>query len=420
MALIQTDKSADIPSTITTKVKSKPEQSSSTIKPRSGSFGGTKSPKKSFSFSSGDKKKKEAPVKEKKGGGKKVVGLKHIKEKEVIPFTRQAAGMLNAGMSIIATISTLEEQAAHPGFKSMLNSLRMTIEGGAPFSDGLAQYPAVFSDMYINMIRAGERSGQFAEIMKRLAALLDSSARLVRKVKSALTYPIVIMSLALIIAGALITFVVPVFAEMFAGFGSALPGPTQALVDLGEFVKRNWYYLLGGGYAASFFFKRWAATPQGVRKIHAFVLRLPVFGELILKVVIARFARLLGQMLSSGVPILDAMNITAKSCGNKVIEDSLMKAMMQVQEGQTLSVAMENKPFLPTLMIRMAAAGEKSGRLDEMLGNVADTYDDEVETMLGTLTSLMEPFLMVFLGAIIGTIVVAMFLPIFQMSSVVG
>lgn len=350
----------------------------------------------------------------------KIVGMRHVRSKELIPFTRQSAGMLNAGMSIVATISTLQEQASHPGFRTLLTDLRNSIEGGAPFSDGLALHADLFGEMYINMVRAGERSGQFAEIMKRLAILLDSSARLVRKVKSALSYPVIIMILAMVIAFLLITFVVPVFGEMFKGFGAELPAPTRILVGASGFIKGYWYYLLGGTVAGGWFFRRWAKTPHGTRAIHRTVLHLPIFGTLILKVVIARFARLLGQMLTSGVSILDAMEITARSCGNKVIEDSLMAARHAVEEGQTLSAAMEDKPYLPTLMVRMTAAGEKSGRLDEMLTNVADAYDDEVETMLATLTSLMEPLLMVFLGVFIGGIVVALFLPIFQIGNIVA
>ncbi len=356
----------------------------------------------------------------KRSAGRKVVGVRHIRNKELIPFTRQSAGMLNAGMSIIATISTLQEQASHSGFRALLTDLRNAIESGSPFSEGLALHEEIFGEMYINMVRAGEKSGQFAEIMKRLAALLDSSARLVRKVKSALTYPIVIMLVAVLIAFLLVTFVVPVFGEMFEGFGAKLPLPTQILMNTSAFIENNWYLLLGGFFGAGWLFRRWAKTAGGQRTIHRSVLKLPVFGALILKVVIARFSRLLGQMLTSGVSILDAMEITARSCGNKVIEDSLMAARTAVEEGQTLSAAMDKRPYLPTLLVRMSAAGEKSGRLDEMLVNVADAYDDEVETMLGTLTSLMEPFLMVFLGVFIGGIIVALFLPIFQIGNIVA
>lgn len=347
-------------------------------------------------------------------------GASYIRKRELIPFTRQTAGMLNAGMSIIAAIGTLQEQASHKGFHALLTSLRSSIESGAPFSEGLSLYPEIFSDIYVNMVKAGESSGQFAEIMRRLASLLESSARLVRKVKSAMTYPVIILCLAVIIAFLIITFVVPVFTEMYADFGSALPLPTMILVAISDGISEYWYILLGGLVLTGWILGRWARTNPGRRAMHRLILRVPVFGELVHKVVIARFARLLGQMLTSGISILDAMEITARSCGNILIEESLMAARHSVEEGQTLSGAMEDRPYLPTLMVRMTGAGEKSGRLDEMLVNVADAYDDEVETMLATLTSLIEPFLMIFLGIFIGAIVIALFLPIFGITNVIS
>jgi type IV pilus assembly protein PilC len=274
--------------------------------------------------------------------------------------------------------------------------------------------------MYVNMVAAGEKSGQFAGVLKRLAAMLDSSARLVRKVKSAMTYPTVILGMALVIAAGLITFVVPVFAEMFEGFGKALPGPTQFLVDVSTFVRTRWYVVIGVIGLSIFVFKQWVTTPVGRLKFDQFKLKLPIFGPLLQKVAVSRFCRLFAQMLTSGVPILDSMEIVGKSLGNKVMEEAILSARSSVEQGNLLSVALEGKACLPILMIRMIAAGEKSGRVDEMLDSVANTYDDEIESLLATLTSLMEPFLMVFLGVVIGGIVIAMFLPIFKLGSIVG
>lgn len=350
----------------------------------------------------------------------RVSGTHQILKKELIPFTRQTASMLNAGMSILAAVSTLEDQTAHPGFKTVLRTLRENIESGAPFSDGLRHFPKIFDDMYVNMVAAGEKSGQFAAVLKRLAVMLDSSARLVRKVKSAMSYPTVVLSLSLVIAGGLITFIVPIFAEMFSGFGKALPGPTQMLVDISNFIKGYWYLLLGGITLFVVIFRKWHATADGRYKFDQFLLRLPVFGVLMQKVAVARFCRLFAQMLSSGVPILDAMQIVGQSMGNKVIEGAILSARTGIEQGNTLSSSLEGKACLPVLMIRMIGAGEKSGRIDEMLESVADTYDDEVETMLASLTSLMEPFLMVFMGVVIGGIAIAMFLPIFSLGSVVS
>ena len=349
----------------------------------------------------------------------RVSGVKKILKNELIPFTRQTASMLNAGMSILAAVSTLEDQCAHPGFKRVLRVLRESIESGMPFSDGLRHFPQIFDDMYLNMVAAGEGS-QFAPVLRRLAAMLDASARLVRKVKSAMAYPVIVLTIALIIAGALITFVVPVFAEMFEGFGSALPGPTRMLVNMSDFIRKYWYVVFPAIVVIVFAFRKWKASKAGRYQYDALVLRLPVFGELVQKVAIARFSRLFAQMLVSGVPILDAMQVVALSIGNKVIEGSILAAREGIEQGDSLSTSLEGKPYLPTLMVRMIAAGEKSGRIDEMLDSVADTYDDEVESTLAALTSLMEPMLMVFLGIIIGGIVIAMYLPIFKLSTVIN
>ena len=350
----------------------------------------------------------------------RVSGVKKILKNELIPFTRQMASMLNAGMSILAAVSTLEEQCMHPGFKRVLRVLRESIESGMSFSDGLRHFPQIFDDMYLNMVAAGEKSGQFASVLRRLAAMLDASARLVRKVKSAMAYPIIVLTIALAIAGALITFVVPVFAEMFEGFDSKLPGPTLFLVSVSNFIRKHWYVLLPIIVVLIFAFRKWKASKAGRYQYDALILKLPVFGELVQKVSIARFSRLFAQFLVSGVPILDAMQVVALSIGNKVIEGSILAARDGIEQGNNLSTSLEGKPYLPTLMIRMIAAGEKSGRIDEMLDSVADTYDDEVEATLAALTSLMEPMLMVFLGLIIGSIVIAMYLPIFKLGTVVN
>ena len=347
----------------------------------------------------------------------KVKGAKRLRNKEIIPFTRQLASMLGAGMTILASIQTLGEQSSDPEFKKVLQHLCDVIEGGAPMSNGLTDYPQLFDDMYVNMVIAGEQSGEFAGIMKRLATILQSSSRLKKKVKSAMTYPTVIVSIALLLAAGLIQFVVPVFAEMFSGFGKELPWLTQKLVDVSSFVK-NWWYIIGGVIVGGvFIFKRWKATNAGHLAFDRFKLKLPVFGILNQKAAIGRFCRLLAQMVAAGVPILKSLEVVAGSLDNFVLENSVLAARKEVEQGNQLSPSLQGKPFMPILMIRMLAAGEKAGKVEDMLESVADSYDEEVEVMLATLTSLMEPFLMVFLGAIIGTIVTAMFLPIFNLGS---
>ncbi len=347
----------------------------------------------------------------------KVKRAKRLRNKELIPFTRQLASMLGAGMTILASIQTLGEQSSDLEFKKVLKHLGDVIEGGAPMSAGLADFPQLFDDMYVNMVIAGEQSGEFAGIMKRLANILQSSSRLKKKVKSAMTYPIVIVSIAMLLAAGLIQFVVPVFAEMFSGFGKELPWLTQKLVDISEFVKSWWYVIGGGVIGLVFLFRRWKATTAGHLAFDRFKLKLPVFGILNQKAAIGRFCRLLAQMIAAGVPILKSLEVVAGSLDNFVLENSVLAARKEVEQGNQLSPSLLGKPFMPILMIRMLAAGEKAGKVEDMLESVADSYDEEVEVMLNTLTSLMEPFLMVFLGVIIGTIVTAMFLPIFNLGS---
>ena len=347
----------------------------------------------------------------------KVKGVRGIVNKELVPFTKQLASMTGAGMSILSTMQTLEEQAENLEFKKVLNHLLKSIEGGDPLSRGLAAFPRIFDEMYVNMVIAGEQSGEFAGILKRLATILQSGARLKKKVKSAMTYPTVIVSIALLMSWGLIQFVVPIFAEMFAGAGKPLPTLTQSLVNIADFIKAWWYLIIVVAVAGIVVFGKWKATESGRSKFDAFKLRMPVFGQLVLKASIGRFARLLSQMIGCGVPILKSLDVVAGSLGNYVLEKSVISARREVEQGNQLNTALEGKPFIPLLMVRMIAAGEKAGRLEDMLDSVADAYDEEVETMLATLTSLMEPFIMVFLGAIIGTIVMAMFLPIFNMGS---
>ena len=347
----------------------------------------------------------------------KIKGAKKIAKTEVVPFTRQLASMIGAGMPILSTIQTLEEQCSNPEFKKVLTHLKDTIEGGDPLSRGLAAFPALFDDMYVNMVVAGEQSGEFAGILKRLGSIMQATARLRGKVKSAMTYPTVIVSIALLLAAGLIQFVVPIFAEMFSGFGKPLPALTQTLVDISDFVKGNWYYVLGAVVVAVVSFRKWKSTERGHYQFDEFKLKMPVFGQLNLKSGIGRFCRLLAQMTNAGVPILKSLEVVARSVGNRVLEKSILDARKEVEQGNQLNVALDGKPYMPIIMVRMIAAGEKAGKVEDMLDSVADSYDEEVEALLSTLTALMEPFLMVFLGAIIGTIVMAMFMPIFNMGS---
>ncbi len=354
-----------------------------------------------------------------RNGVGKVRGASKIVQKDIAPFSRQMAAMLSAGMPIVAALETLEEQAANPNFKIVIGALKRNIEGGASFSESLQQIPDVFDVLYVNMVRAGEQSGQFAETMRRIGDLLEASAKLRRKVKSAMTYPVVVLSLSLIIATGMIIFIVPVFAGMFSDFGGKLPAPTQFLVDLSAAGKKYAIVIIPGIMLAVWGFKKWKKTTAGAWAVDGAILKAPVFGVLIQKVAVARFSRTLSQLVQSGVPILNALEIVAKAAGNLVIEAAIMDARKAVEHGDTLSSGLDGKECIPKLVVRMLAAGEKTGKVDEMLASVADTFDDEVEAMLASLTSLLEPLLMVFLGVIIGGIVVCMFLPIFKMVEVI-
>ena len=349
-----------------------------------------------------------------------VKGVRKIVNSELVPFSRQISSMLRAGMSLVVSLSTVEEQVVNPNFKAIATGIRETVEGGGSFSEGLARYPRVFDDLYVNIVRAGERSGQFGESMARLSALLEASAKLRRKVRSAMAYPTIVLSLALLIAAAMIIFVMPIFGSMFEDFGHALPLPTQLLLDLSHFLRKYWWLvaLVVGGIAGGF--KRWKSTEKGAFLYDRFKLRMPVFGPLNQRVAISRFASIFAQMIHSGVPILDALRIVSKACGNRVVGKSIMEARETVESGEPLATGLENKEGIPLLVVRMTAAGERSGKLDEMLDHIAKTYDDEVETMLATLTSLMEPILMAVLGVVIGGIVIAMYMPSFKMSSIVA
>lgn len=349
-----------------------------------------------------------------------VTGAKRIVNRELAPFSRQLAAMLRAGMSLIVSLTTLEEQAIFPPFRKLLTDVRLGVESGATFSESLALFPRVFGPLYINIVKAGERSGEFAVTMRQLGDLLESTARLKRKVKSAMSYPVVVLCVAILIACGLITFVVPIFADMFSEFGADLPGPTMFLMNLSTFFRHYYMWIIGTLGGAGFLFTKWKKTDVGARKIDGVLLRLPVFGVLIQKTSIARVSRILALMMTSGVPILDSLEIVANASGNQIIGDAILDARATVEQGDSLAAGLEGKPCIPTLMVRMLAAGEKSGQVDVMCVNIADTYDDEVETMIAGFSSLIEPILMVFLGTLIGGIVIALFLPIFKLATIVS
>jgi type IV pilus assembly protein PilC len=355
------------------------------------------------------------------GAREHIAGARTIRSRELPAFSRQLSAMLLAGMPLIQCLDALEDQTSDKNFKILVAGLRNYLQSGASFSEALGHYPTVFDNLYINMIRAGESGGQLGETAARLADFLEDSAKLARKVKSAMSYPVIVMCIALGIAVAMIVFIVPVFSEMFATFGKALPGPTQFLVNLSEVLRSKYgLIVLVIFIIAIVLIRKWKKTPTGALLFAGLMLKMPVIGELNRKVATSRFARTFAQLLQSGVPILRAMEIVAGATGNQVFEQVVMEARSTVEKGEPLSSALIRQPCFPKLLVHMMAAGEKTGKIDEMMQNIANFYDDEIETMLEGLTALIEPLLMVFLGVVIGGIVIAMFLPIFKMGEVVG
>ena len=358
-----------------------------------------------------------------KGAAKANRKAKSVKETDLVLFTRQLATMIDAGIPLVGALTALYESAdprKQANLRTIIGDITSRVQGGDSFNQSLQKHPTIFNRLYISMVKAGETGGLLAEILDRLAGFLEASARLRKKIKSAMTYPVAVISIAILITVFLIVKVVPVFAEIFKDFGKPLPAPTQFLVDLSDFMRNDWYYILvivvGGFFGLRYFVK----TKTGHELWNRWQLKLPVFGPLIHKIAMSRFARTFAQLIRSGVPILETLEIVGGSAGNTVIEGSIKSVSADVEKGDNLSVAMSKKTIFPPMMLRMVSAGESTGKIDEMLEKMADFWDEEIESTLSALTSLLEPILIVVLGVIVGGIVIALFLPIFQLSEVVS
>ena len=346
-----------------------------------------------------------------------------IKETDLVLFTRQLATMIDAGIPLVSAMTALYETAdprTQAGLRDVIGDVTARVQGGESFNQALLKHPAVFNRLYTSMVKAGETGGLLSEILDRLAGFLEATARLRKKIKSALTYPIAVISIAILITTFLIVKVVPVFADIFKDFGKPLPAPTQLLVDLSEFMRNDWYYIIGILAAVFFGIKYFVRTKTGNELWNRWQLKLPVFGGLLKKIAMSRFARTFSQLIRSGVPILETLEIVGGSAGNTVVEQSIKGISADVEKGDNLSVAMSKKTIFPPMMLRMVAAGESTGKIDEMLEKMADFWDEEIEATLSALTSLLEPILIVVLGVIVGGIVIALFLPIFKLSEVVS
>lgn len=345
---------------------------------------------------------------------------KKIKLESLTIFTQQISSMLEAGLPLVGALEALQDQTEDPVFKIIIRDVRNDIAGGTSFSDAVRKFPRAFPNLFISMVEAGEASGALADIMGKVATYFESSLGLAKKVKSAMTYPIAVISLAVILVNVLLIFVIPVFSEMFADFGAELPKPTQMLIDLSEFLKHNIIFLIAGGIAIWKIMGKLTATPKGRRVKDIIFSKLPIIGNLTRKINISRFCRTYSILLKSGVPILRALDICSSASNNTYVESACSEIQRHISQGGQLSEVIAHTPYFPSMVKHMAKAGEQTGNVDGMMNKIADFYDTEVDSIVESLTSLMEPILICVLGVIIGGIVMAMFLPIFQLSSVVG
>ncbi len=343
-----------------------------------------------------------------------------VGEKDIVVFTRQFATMIDAGLPLVQCLEILASQQENKIFKKALMEIRQSVEGGSTFAAALKQHPKIFTGLYANMVEAGEAGGILDTILNRLAQYMEKAMGLKKKVKSAMIYPSTIVSVAVVVVIFLLIFVIPTFKSMFEGFGATLPLPTQIVLEMSRIVRLYFVYMVVVIVAGIVALKYWYKTNQGKWAIDSFLLKTPVFGVLIRKVAVAKFTRTLGTLISSGVAILDGLEITARTAGNKVVESAVMKTRASISEGKTIAEPLKESGVFPPMVVQMIAVGEQTGALDAMLTKIADFYDEEVDTAVANLTSLLEPMLMVFLGIVIGGVVIAMYLPIFKLVTVVG
>ena len=346
-----------------------------------------------------------------------------VSEKDLVVFTRQFGTMINAGLPLIQCLEILSTQSENAALRKSVGEIKVQVEGGSTFSDALRRHPKVFDDLYVNMVHAGEVGGLLDTILGRLSKYIEKAMKLKGQIKSAMVYPSAILGIAFIVIAVLMIFVIPVFEKMFkdmSGGKMALPGPTQLVIDISNFAQSSWYIALGGLILAVVAFKKYYATAGGKYQMDKLLLKLPVFGDLVRKASVAKFTRTLGTLITSGVPLLDALTICAKTSGNKIIEEALVNARVSISGGKTISEPLAKSQVFPKMVTHMIAVGESTGALDAMLGKIADFYEDEVDQAVASLTALLEPMMMVFLGVVIGFIVVAMYLPIFTMAQAIS
>ena len=346
--------------------------------------------------------------------------FKKVKSNEITIFSRQFATMINAGLSLTKCLAILGEQTENKTFSSVINKVRKDVEGGSALSEALSRHPKVFQDLFINMVKAGETGGVLDDVLLRVADHFEREARLRREIKAAMAYPLAVFSFSIILMFAMITFVVPVFKGMFDSMGATLPLPTLILLNISNFVRGFWYLVIAGTVGTIYGIKRFINTERGRFLFDSLKLKLPVFGQLAMKVSISKFSRTLGTLLSSGVPILSALDIVADTSGNVIIARDVKSAGVSIKEGETIAKPLSGSKVFPPMVVQMISVGEETGVLDGMLQKIADFYDDEVSGMVKTLTSLIEPFMILGIGLMIGAMLIALYLPMFQVVLLMG
>ena len=342
-----------------------------------------------------------------------------VRSKDVIVFARQFSTMIDAGLPLIQCLDILQAQQTNKTFKKIIRDIRESVEGGATLSESFKKYPKQFNDLFVHMVAAGEAGGILDTIMGRLASYMEKIDRLKAKIKGAMSYPAVTFIIAMVVLGIILIFVIPTFQEMFETLGGELPLPTKITINLSNLIREQFFILLGAFILFIIAFVWFYRTEKGRLMVDSFLLRLPVFGVLIRKAAIAKFTRTMGTMLSSGVSILDSLDIVAKTAGNKKVEKAVYKIRTSIVAGQSMADPMAESGVFPPMVSQMTAVGESTGALDAMLGKIADFYDDEVDQAVESLTTLIEPIMIVFLGVVIGGIVISMYLPIFKMASLI-
>ena len=359
---------------------------------------------------------------------KKAAGIKlpfslagGVTSKELVIFTRQFATMIDAGLPLVQCLEIFGNGEPNKNFQRIIFNVKAEVEQGSTFASALNKYPRVFDELFVNLVAAGEVGGILDSILNLLAQYIEKSVKLARKVKSAFTYPVAILVVAILVVIVLLWKVIPTFQNMFVEMGnSALPAPTQFVIDLSEFFAANWY-LIGGGVIVTFLvFRTIYRNPTGRYRIDSFMLRTPIFGTLIKKAAVAKFTRTLGTLVSAGVPILDGLEIVSRTSGNKVIERSIMRVRDKISEGRTMAEPLAEANIFPSMVVQMIGVGEATGAMDTMLNKIADFYEEEVDVAVDALTALLEPFMMVFIGGIVGGLLIAMYLPIFTVADNVG